>query len=155
MSVKERIKEYCKYKNIPISTFEKKCKLSNGYVNGIRKGFSDAKLEVVLRTFPDLNRIWLITGDGNMLITADSDTGQNDKLTNKPQEVYLLPVSALAVSLSDFVFSTKNGNCERVISPIYNVDFAITVSGDSMAPEYPNGSRIFVKKIDEKKDFVV
>ena len=28
-------------------------------------------------------------------------------------------------------------NCEAIISPIEDVDFAITVYGDSMAPEYP------------------
>lgn len=39
-------------------------------------------------------------------------------------------------------------NCEAVVSPIENVDFAITVYGDSMAPEYPSGSRILIKKIN-------
>ena len=33
-------------------------------------------------------------------------------------------------------------------NPIENVDFAITVYGDSMAPEYPSGSRILIKKIN-------
>ncbi len=31
---------------------------------------------------------------------------------------------------------------------IEDVDFAITVYGDSMAPEYPSGSRILIKKIN-------
>ena len=39
-------------------------------------------------------------------------------------------------------------NCEAIISPIEDVDFAITVYGDSMAPEYPSGSRILIKKIN-------
>ena len=59
-------------------------------------------------------------------------------------------VSAQGGSLNDFVVSVKENDCEKVVSPIRSVDFAMTVSGDSMAPEYPNGSRIFVKKINEK-----
>lgn len=149
MMIKERIKEYCKYKNIPISTFEKKCELSNGYINAMRKGFGDAKLEVVLRTFPDLNRVWLLTGEGEMLKSGQGGV-QKEAPARKPQEVYLLPVSAQAGSLNDFIASVKKEECEKIISPIYDVDLAITVSGDSMAPEYPNGSIIFIKRINER-----
>lgn len=40
--------------------------------------------------------------------------------------------------------------CERIVCPIGGVDFAMTISGESMYPEYPNGSQIFVKKVNEK-----
>ena len=30
------------------------------------------------------------------------------------------------------------------------VDFALTVTGDSMAPEYPSGSQVLVRKVDER-----
>ena len=39
-------------------------------------------------------------------------------------------------------------NCERIISPIKDIDFAISVYGDSMAPEYPSGSKVLIKKIN-------
>lgn len=64
--------------------------------------------------------------------------------------VPLLPVSALGGTLSDFSMQVMNADCEKIISPIKGVDFAITVAGDSMAPEYPSGSKIFIKKINEK-----
>lgn len=44
----------------------------------------------------------------------------------------------------------KGSDCERVISPIKGADFAITVAGDSMAPEYPEGAKILIKKINEE-----
>lgn len=62
----------------------------------------------------------------------------------------LLPLSAQAGSLNDFVLSVKNFDCERIISPIKDADFAISVSGDSMFPEYPSGAQVLIKKINEK-----
>lgn len=64
--------------------------------------------------------------------------------------VLLLPTSAQGGSLNDFVVSIKGQDCEKVVSPIKDVDLAVQVSGDSMAPEYPNGSRVFIKKINEQ-----
>lgn len=62
---------------------------------------------------------------------------------------YLLPMSSMGGALTGF---SLNGvsllNCEAIVSPIEDVDFAITVLGDSMYPEYPSGSRILIKKID-------
>ena len=66
-----------------------------------------------------------------------------------PQDFFtamLLPISAQGGSLNDFIVSLKNTDCERVVTPIKNVDFVITVTGDSMAPDYPNGSQVLVKK---------
>lgn len=64
--------------------------------------------------------------------------------------VPLLPIAAQGGSLNDFVVSVKENDCERVVSPIRGADFAMPVAGDSMAPEYPAGSQIFIKKINER-----
>jgi phage repressor protein C with HTH and peptisase S24 domain len=37
-----------------------------------------------------------------------------------------------------------------MISPINGTDFAIPVTGDSMSPEYPSGSKVLVAKINDK-----
>lgn len=64
--------------------------------------------------------------------------------------VPLLPLYAQGGPLNDFVTSIRATDCEKVISPIAGADFAITITGDSMAPEYPSGSRILIKRVDEK-----
>lgn len=61
---------------------------------------------------------------------------------------YLLPMSAMGGSLTGFTSSAMLKDCETIISPIENVDFAISIYGDSMSPEYPSGSRVLIKKID-------
>ena len=151
MGVKERIIEFINSKEMPIKQFEEKCNLSNGYISSMRKGFGTGKLENVLNAFPELNRNWLLYGEGNMLISQlkkqDFYGGDDFEFINY---VPLLPISAQGGSLNDFVVSVKDSDCEQVISPIKGADFAMTVAGDSMSPEYPSGSQILIKKINER-----
>lgn len=95
---------------------------------------------------------WLITGEGEMLKNAtDKPESNADMSAAIPIEVIpLLPISAQGGTLNDFVVAVKGSDCERIISPIKGADFAITVSGDSMAPEYPSGSQVIIKKINER-----
>ena len=68
---------------------------------------------------------------------------------DEAHDTYLLPMSAAGGSLSGFPEEgSKLADCEKVVSPIADVDFAITVYGDSMYPDYPSGSRILIKDID-------
>lgn len=63
--------------------------------------------------------------------------------------IYLLPMYAMGGSLTGFAESgSLLQNCEKIISPIKGVDFAISVYGESMSPEYPSGSRVLIKKIN-------
>ena len=59
----------------------------------------------------------------------------------------VIPTGARAGTLGDFAEGVKQYDCERMISPIKGADFAIQVTGDSMSPEYPNGSQIIIKRI--------
>lgn len=67
-----------------------------------------------------------------------------------PEESLLvIPTGARAGTLCDFADSVMAYQCERMISPIKGADFAMQVTGDSMSPEYPSGSQIIIKRIDE------
>ena len=66
-SVKQRLMKFLRYKDISNSVFEKTCGMANGYVNNIRVGVSPKKLESILLNYPELNRDWLIYGEGSML----------------------------------------------------------------------------------------
>ena len=67
MRVKDRVKVFVEYKKMTISKFEEMCGLSNGYIAAMRKGFGAEKLNNVLKVFPELNREWLLYGEGTML----------------------------------------------------------------------------------------
>lgn len=141
-SVKDRLKIFLEYKNISQGEFEKQTSLSNGYVNNIRKSIKvDTFDEKIAPIFPELNKFWLLHNEGEML--------NNQKYT-EGTEVLILPVSAEGGRLDGFSTQIRAEDCETIISPIKDVDFAMTVTGDSMYPEYPSGSKILVKKINEK-----
>jgi hypothetical protein len=84
-SIKERTVKFVKYKGITMKSFESKCGLSTGYVTSMRKGFGADKLNNVLKAFPDLNRDWLLYGEGEMLRsshTLNVDDGKNSQAGN-------------------------------------------------------------------------
>jgi len=96
MSVKERIKIFLKHKNLSQTAFEKRCGLSNGYVNNIRKSISDNILQRVVLTFPELNPVWLRMGEGKMLLNETEHGIENNEiphvLTDKTIEYMTIPV---------------------------------------------------------------
>ena len=99
-----------------------------------------------------ISSAWLLTGEGEMLRgnEAEGVVVAGRKSEDEVSLVPLLPIAAQGGSLNDFVVSVKENDCERVVSPIRGADFAMPVAGDSMAPEYPAGSQIFIKKINER-----
>lgn len=150
----DRLDKYMAEKGLNDNQVTVNCGLSVGLIGQARKGKSDIgkkAAEKILNFYQDVNRVWFLTGEGDMLnVEKVSQPSYNLGTAEVATTVLLLPMYAHGGSLNDFVTSTKENDCEKVISPIGGVDFAIQVSGDSMSPEYPNGSRIFIKKINEK-----
>lgn len=110
----------------------------------------------ILAAFPHYNYDWLLTGEGSMLkeeqnsiIETDNTNILKDTMDNVTV-IPLLPISAQGGTFNDFVLSIKKQDCEKIISPILDADFAIPVAGDSMLPEYPSGSKALVKKINRE-----
>lgn len=145
--IKERIKNYCNKKNIAVSQFEKTAGISNGYFNNVKKRPSSSTIEKIRRAFPDLNTGWLLTGEGEML-----KGGEAGKPPAPPggHAVPLLPVAAQGGTLDGFSVSVPSHECEMVVSPVAGAELAIPITGDSMAPEYPNGAQVHVKRINER-----
>lgn len=156
--LKERLFYFIEYKGLTVQSFEKTVGLSNGAVSKMGDNTRRSTIDKISNFFGDLNKNWLLTGEGEMLI-GEYPTGNDitihkrdtgEKVNIKSEYItYLLPMSAMGGSLTGFASpSVFLNDCETIISPIENVDFAITVYGDSMSPEYPSGSRILIKKIN-------
>lgn len=81
MDIKSRTYLFVNHKGLTIKKFEELCGLSSGYVSSMRKGFGREKLNNVLTAFPDLNREWLLYGEGKMLV---SETPTEEKIEEIP-----------------------------------------------------------------------
>jgi len=141
-SVKERLVSFLNYRKLSQSKFEKLIGAGNGYVNNISKGIGGEKLQRILSYFPELNSGWLMTGVGSMLNNAEN--------TPLPNHIPLIPTYARAGKFDDFTTQVSKYDYEKVISPLKHAEFAITVYGDSMAPEFVSGSQVHIMKVNEK-----
>jgi hypothetical protein len=74
MCVKERLREFIKFRKISERAFcERIGGVSFSYVNSIRKSIQPDKLKRITNAFPELNPIWLMTGDGEMLHSGNTN----------------------------------------------------------------------------------
>ena len=142
--LKERLLYFIEYKGLPVQMFEKIVGLSNAAVSKMGDNTRRSTIDKISKSFPELDVNWLLTGQGEML-SYGQDT---ESISNKVQEptshygrkelnegngftTYLLPMSAMGGTLTGFAApGAMLQNCEAIISPIEDVDFAITVYGD-------------------------
>ena len=68
MDISERFEQFFKYKGIKRSEFERRCGLSNGYTRNLRDSPKSEKMKDILNTFPEINPVWLQTGEGEMIV---------------------------------------------------------------------------------------
>lgn len=164
MSIGSLLQEYFSQKGITQVQLAKELGVSKSYVNALfagRQRFGKKQADIWSEKF-GFSRSWLLTGEGSMLMDDDEaekdsdEVNKDDYLSDVPTEyvTYLVPIAAMGGSLSGFEDSgVMLRDCEKVISPIAGVDMAIPVCGDSMEPEYPNGSQVLVKRI-HPDDFI-
>jgi hypothetical protein len=78
----QRVKQYLEAKNISPSAFYSTTGLSNGYLNNVKVLGSD-KLEIILKCYPDLNVLWVVTGKGSMYNAKAKGAGYDSDQTAK------------------------------------------------------------------------
>ncbi len=66
MGVKERLKAFLDYNNIGQVQFERKVGLSNGFVHNIGKSIRGDSLFKISAAYPELNKSWIMLGEGKM-----------------------------------------------------------------------------------------
>lgn len=87
----------------------------------------------------------------NKVKLAVQSTSKQSSSAPQPQsstKVALLPIDAIAGHLGEFAEAVHQWQCEYISSPVKGASFAIRISGDSMSPEYPNGSTVLIKEVD-------
>lgn len=148
MTVKERLLEFLKAEGISASEFSRKMNLSPAYVASIRKSIPAEKVERLMQVFPQINRDWLLYGEGSMyreIENPDINPHRLDKHT-----VPLVPAQAHAGSFEMYARGYTEDDCQKVYSPVPGADCAIRVKGDSMEPRIHNGTLLILQKINDR-----
>lgn len=145
-TVKQRIEEFIISSNLSSNKFEKQCGLSNGYLRQLRKSPTVDKIEMILSAFPELNRDWLLYGEGEML--KPEQNAPSGTSIRGGGLVPLIPDEAIAGYLGDLIDGVTAFDCRLITSPFPGAEIAIQVSGDSMSPQIKSGDRLYLRKID-------
>lgn len=154
MNAKERMLKYLDYKGISQYDFSKKTGLSNGFLkSGI--GISSENLELIMGIYLDLNLLWLVSGQGNMLVSEnnaiETNKGFGEEVVQKETPQAKLPKLERPLLRSfqcdvdaypNFQFLINAGNTKHVSVPVVDDhDFCIVAKGNSMIhPEQPQRS---------------
>ena len=139
-SVKERIIKYLEFKNIGRNRFEKLAGISLGYITNLKNAPKKDILEKILHASPDLNKVWLLTGEGNMIVSNE----EKDK-----DAIPLIPVNAVGGYMSGVSDPIMMQDCEMYTMPLFRgADFLIKVEGDSMVPKYQPGDIVACAKVE-------
>ena len=82
-TIKDRLTTFYKTIGITKREFERRCGFSNGYMDKLKDCPSSIRLEKILSEFPNINRVWLVTGEGEMLndVKAEPMADQQDTLS--------------------------------------------------------------------------
>lgn len=114
--------------------------------NWVARDNGNNVLNKIVEAFPQINKDWLMTGHGDMLISGNKAT--------VPQISYTKGVPYYNV---DFIGGFDIVLNDQTINPEYLIDFQkyneatcwCNVSGHSMEPEINNGDIIALKKIED------
>ena len=154
----ERIIELIDYKGLNKRKFYLKTGLSNGFLDKV-KDIGTSKIENILNTFPDVNPIWLITGEGDMIksqglvknIVSEPESNYNrlDKYNT-----YIADVRASAGIGNIMTNRSELNNLPTMLIPNapngLNISFQIT--GESMHPTVRHLDYVVATKIDSPNE---
>ncbi|MDD4030079.1 MAG: S24 family peptidase [Bacteroidales bacterium] len=154
MSDKERLADFIKYTNLSVKAAAESCGVHRQAFYDILKkenvGISDNVAKAIVKTYPDINLLWLKYGEGEMLKNSDPDkpiTNQNGK------GVKYFDVDFIA----GFDIILNN----HTVTPAYYIDFKpynkadfwVNVTGHSMDPLISHGDIIAIKKLNDWKTY--
>lgn len=81
---------------------------------------------------------YLLTGEGPAMESEDAPPADS---------VPIVPYAVRGGALQGFSEGVEEWECERITSPVRGAELAFEVTGDSMAPGFPAGTRVLLKRV--------
>lgn len=153
----DRLDKYMEFKGLNPNIVTNECGLSVGLINQARKGKSDIgkkSADKILRKYQDINRIWFLTGEGEMISNSAALADASDEnavwlpVINLDTRGGLLPNNETDIQQYNTAQMPFSRNIAR------DGDFVMPVVGDSMTPKYPNGTYVLVRPLPTWREYI-
>lgn len=116
-----------------------------------RHGISKDLAEMIARKYPDINRAWLLTGQGEMMLVR-LEKGRERFLVREDEGIpyYNIDISRIAQAAPE---ASGGGLCGMVPACYINIpnfglcDLAASSFGESMSPDIPAGAIVALKEV--------
>lgn len=130
-----RFLHYLEYKGITENRATVECSLSNGLLGQAKKGkadLGDKAIDKILNTYQDLSKVWLLTGEGEMLknegIITEKISGGNQILNQKN--------SGSTINQNTITIELPERGSKKIINPDGSVKVESESSSDEALTEY-------------------
>lgn len=147
----ERFDKYMKFKGLNDNQVTAQCELGQGLLNQARKGKSDLgdkTISKILIKYPDLNRVWLLTGEGAMLNEVAAHG--NAAASEKKHTILYYPNVEGTMGGVQFLDNPDETHIEMSIPGYTDCRFAINAYGDSMSPLIKSGQIVLLAQWQER-----
>ena len=154
MGVTDRIRRIIEYKRISSRQFCLEVGIANGYLDKV-KDVGSEKLLKILKTYPEINPEWLLTGNGPMLRDTGAGSFEVTRIHTPPypdpefeQTINLYDINAAANLQTLFEQGNQNIIGKISIPNLPRCDGAVYLRGDSMYPLLKSGDIIIYKVLN-------
>lgn len=155
----DRFDKYMIYSGLNDNQVTKEAELSVGTIGKSRqenRDLSNRVLNKLLQVYPEINREWLLTGEGQMLVADTPETEEQIVGQNLSENEFLELRNRGLELVPEYSEAFRAGNAGNLLYtdaiasywslPNVHADMIIPVEGDSMAPVYPSGTKLAVRK---------
>ena len=156
-TIKDRLYQIIEHKGITANKFEKETGLTTSFVRNTKKEIGSDKIKKILLCYPEINPLWLIGCEGDMLINDNTQTpahtGEINQINNQAPNVFDDSVFECGFPAGESGAITQQSMKNVLIVPNAPTDVLyVRAHGNSMVSRdaslsIPDGSFVAIRKL--------